>query len=127
MATPLIPLSSPAGRVLAQLRHGPMTVEELARAMRITSNAVRNQLARLQEANLVVRSGSRPGISKPSSLYAITLEGQTQFSTIYLPVLTQFLHVEKRKSPPRQLDQFMRERGQHPPNRYPRAPGSVRT
>ena len=47
-------------------------VEDLARALRLTDNAVRNQLRRLVAANLAVRSGLRPGPSKPSVLYAIT-------------------------------------------------------
>jgi len=52
-----------------------MTVEELANQMHLTLNAVRNQLSKLQESNLVVRSGTRPGVSKPSAVYSITLEG----------------------------------------------------
>ena len=93
MTTSLTRLSEPARRVLSQLRHRRMTVEELAKALRLTANAVRNQLRKLEAAHLVVRSGSRPGVSKPSSLYSITLEGQVQFSTLYLPVLTEFLEV----------------------------------
>jgi len=50
--------------VLAHLRHGPRTVEELARAMLITPNAVSNQLSKLQAGNLVVRTGTRPGVKK---------------------------------------------------------------
>jgi len=79
--------------VLAQLRHRPMTVEELAKLLGLTSNAIRNQLTKLLAANMVNRSGSRPSASKPSTLYSITLEGQIQFSTLYLPVLTEFLGV----------------------------------
>ena len=126
MAAPLIPLNSPAGRVLAHLRHGAMTVEELARAMRITANAVRNQLSKLQASNLVVRTGTRPGVSKPSTLYAITLEGQTQFSTMYLPVLTQFFRVTEAKSSPRQLDSFMTETGAQLAHRYARPTGDLK-
>jgi DeoR family suf operon transcriptional repressor len=126
MATPLVPQDSPAGKVLAHLRHGPMTVEELARAMHITPNAVRNQLAKLQKSNLVMRTGTRPGVSKPSSVYAITLEGQTQFSTIYLPVLTQFLRVTETRSSPRQLDAFMTETGRQLGSRYPRPTGDLK-
>lgn len=126
MATPLVPLNSPAGRVLAHFRRGPMTVEELARVMRITPNAVRNQLSKLLASNLIVRTGKRPGVSKPSSVYAITLEGQTQFSTIYLPVLTQFFRVAEAKSSPRQLDSFMTETGRQLANRYPRPAGDLK-
>jgi DeoR family transcriptional regulator, suf operon transcriptional repressor len=127
MGTPVIPQNSPAGRVLAHLRHGPMTVEELARAMRVTPNAVRNQLSKLQESNLVIRAGTRPGVSKPSSIYAITLEGQTQFSTIYLPVLTQFFRVGEEKCSPQQLDAFMTETGRQLAARFARPTGDLKT
>jgi DeoR family transcriptional regulator, suf operon transcriptional repressor len=127
MATRVIPQDSPAGKVLAHLRHRAMTVEELARAMRVTPNAVRNQLAKLQESNLVVQAGTRPGVSKPSSIYAITLEGQAQFSTIYLPVLTQFFRVGEEKCSPQQLDAFMTETGRQLAGRFPRPAGDLKT
>jgi DeoR family transcriptional regulator, suf operon transcriptional repressor len=126
MATPVIPQDSPAGKVLAHLRHGAKTVEELARAMRVTPNAVRNQLSKLAESNLVTRVGTRPGVSKPSAIYAITLEGQTQFSTIYLPVLTQFFRVGEAKCSPEQLDAFMAETGRQLASRFPRPAGDLR-
>ena len=123
MATPIIPLNNPARRVLAHLRHGPMTVEELANQMHLTLNAVRNQLSRLREANLVVRSGTRPGVSKPSGVYSITLEGQAQFST---PVLTEFLRTTERDSSERELISFMRETGRSLSERYPKATGTMK-
>src|SRR5438067_4183978 len=127
MTTSLSRLSEPARRVLSQLRHRPMTVEELAKGLDLTPNAVRNQLRKLQEANFVVRSGSRPGISKPSSLYSITLEGQVQFSTLYLPVLTEFLEVAEGQCSGRQLVSFMRATGTSLATRYPKPSGNLKT
>ena len=103
-----------------------MTVEDLAGAMRITPNAVRNQLAKLQEANLVTRSGTRPGVSKPSAVYSITLEGQVQFSTIYLPVLIQFLRTTERECTEHELLPFMRDTGKSLATRYPKPAGSTK-
>lgn len=119
-------MNSAAGKVLSRLRHGAMTVEELARALRLTDNAVRNQLRKLQEAGLVTGAGKRPGTSKPSLLYAITLEGQVQFSTLYLPVLTQFLTVAEGQCSGKQLDSFMLETGQNLANRYPKPSGGFK-
>jgi predicted ArsR family transcriptional regulator len=115
-----------AGKVLSRLRHGPRTVEELARSLRLTDNAVRNQLRKLQKANLVVQAGKRSGASKPSTLYAITLEGQIQFSTLYLPVLTQFLGVAEGRCSGTQLESFMLDTGKSLANRYPKPSGSLK-
>jgi len=125
MAT-LVRFSSPAGKVLAQLRDGPKTVEEVAAALRLTPNAVRNQLRKLQDWKLVARTGSRPTASKPSALYSITLDGEIQFSTIYLPVLSQFLRVAEDKCSGRQLGSWMRETGKKLGRRYGHANGSGR-
>lgn len=119
-------LNSAAGKVLSRLRHGAMTVEELAKALRLTDNAVRNQLRKLQEANLATRAGKRPGASKPSTLYAITLEGQIQFSTLYLPVLTQFLGVAEGRCSGTQLESFMIDTGKSLANRYPKPSGGLK-
>ncbi len=95
--------------------------------MHITPNAVRNQLVKLQEANFVVRSGSRPGASKPSAVYSITVEGEAQFSTIYLPVLTQFLRVSEGRCSQSQLLSFMTDTGKSLAERYPRPGGNLRS
>jgi predicted ArsR family transcriptional regulator len=115
-----------AGKVLSRLRHGARTVEELARSLRLTDNAVRNQLRKLQKANLVVQTGKRPGASKPSTLYAITLEGQIQFSTLYLPVLTQFLGVAEGQCSGKQLESFMLDTGKSLASRYPKPSGDLK-
>jgi predicted ArsR family transcriptional regulator len=125
MAT-LVRFSSPAGKVLAQLRDGPKTVDELATALRITPNAVRNQLRKLESWKLAARSGRRPTASKPSVLYSITLDGEIQFSTIYLPVLSQFLRVAEGRCSDRQLGSWMRETGRTLARRFPHPDGNRR-
>lgn len=126
MGTPLIRLSEPARSVLAQLRRRPMTVDELARALHLTSNAVRNQIRKLEERSFVARAGARPGISKPAVIYAITLEGQVQFSSLYLPVLTEFLEVAETQCEGKQLVGFMTDTGKSLARRYRKPSGSIR-
>ena len=118
-------LDSTAGNLLLQLRQSPKTIEELAKALRLTDNAVRNQIKKLEAANLVSRSGARPGVSKPSVLYAITLEGQIQFSTIYLPVLSQFFRSAETKCSAAELEIFMKDIGKSLAKRYPKPVGEV--
>jgi predicted ArsR family transcriptional regulator len=125
MGSPVFDRNSPAGKVLDQLRHGAMTVEELAKALRITDNAVRNQLRKLEALRLASRSGVRPGTSKPSILYAITPEGEIHFSTIYLPVLTQFLREAEGQCSGKQLGSFMAATGKSLATRYPRPTGGI--
>jgi len=126
MGSRIVPPNTPAHRVLDQLRHGPMTVDELAGRLRLTANAVRNQLVKLEESNLVGRVGHRPGISKPSLVYGITLEGQIQFSTIYVPVLTQFLRTAEEECSSDELSGFMSETGKALAKRYTKPTGTVR-
>ena len=124
--TTALRVNGAAGKVLSRLRHGPRTVEDLAKSLRLTDNAVRNQLRKLQHANLVVHAGKRAGSSKPSTLYAITLEGQIQFSTLYLPVLIQFLGVAEGQCSGAQLESFMLDTGKSLADRYPKPPGGLK-
>lgn len=103
-----------------------MTVEQLAKALRITDNAVRNQLRKLGEMGLATKTGTRPGVSKPSALYGITLEGQIQFSTLYLPVLVQFLRVAEGRCAGAQLESLMTDTGKSLASRYPRPIGAIK-
>jgi len=119
-------LGTAARNVLSRLRHGAMTVEDLARALKLTNNAVRNQLRKLQEADFVTAFGKRPSASKPSTLYAITLQGQIQFSTLYLPILMQFLEVAEGRCSGTQLDTLMLETGESLARRYPKPSGPLK-
>lgn len=123
--SPQSEVNTSARRVLAQLRAGPMTVEDLARTLHVTPNAVRNQLVKLQATNFVVRSGTRPGTSKPSAVYSITMEGHAQFSTIYLPLLTEFLRTATARCSPDQFELFMGLTGKSLARRYPSATGTT--
>jgi DeoR family suf operon transcriptional repressor len=125
MAT-AIHFKSPIGKVLANLRDGPKTIDDLAGELKLTANAVRNQIRKLVAAGLVEVSGRRAGVSKPSVLYSITLEGQIQFSTLYLPVLSQFLRVAEGQCSGKQLGSFMSETGRALGRRYPRPSGTTK-
>jgi predicted ArsR family transcriptional regulator len=103
-----------------------MTVEQLAKALRLTDNAVRNQLRKLEQLGLAIRTGTRPGTSKPSALYGITLGGQIQFSTLYLPVLMQFVREAEGQCDDGQLGSFMTATGKSLADKYPKPAGATK-
>jgi predicted ArsR family transcriptional regulator len=121
-----IRFTSPIGKVLAQLRDGPKTVDELGASLKVTPNAVRNQLRKLVNSNLAEVSGRRSGVSKPSTLYSITLDGEIQFSTLYLPVLSEFLQVAEAECAGKQLGALMMETGRALASRYRKPSGTTR-
>src|SRR3954470_8766051 len=81
------------GRVLALLREGPSTVEDLASHLGLTDNAVRFHLASLESQGAVIKEGvrRRQGAGKPADLFTITPATEESFSRAYVPVLTACL------------------------------------
>lgn len=81
------------GRVLALLRRGEMTADDLAAALGLTDNAVRAHLATLERDGFVQAQGERRDgrVGKPATLYQISPEAEPYFSKAYLPLLTSLL------------------------------------
>ncbi|HEU4565174.1 MAG TPA: helix-turn-helix domain-containing protein [Gemmatimonadaceae bacterium] len=100
-----------AGRVAALLRRGPMTVEQLATALGLTRNGVRAQLARLERAGLVHRTGTRPGVTRPSAEYALSPDGELLFSRAYAPVLAALVRALAHEYSSEQLGHIFRRAG----------------
>lgn len=86
-------LETTRGRVLALLRRGGMTTDELAEALGLTDNAVRAHLATLERDGFVQPQGERRHgrVGKPATLYQISPEAEPFFSKAYLPLLTSLL------------------------------------
>jgi predicted ArsR family transcriptional regulator len=86
-------LETTRGRVLALLRRGGKTTDELAAALGLTDNAVRAHLATLERDRLVQavperRSGK---IGKPATIYTVSPAADTVFSRAYFPLLASML------------------------------------
>jgi predicted ArsR family transcriptional regulator len=64
-------------------RRGPMTVQELSRALKITPMGVRQHLAILERDGFVHSTGVRRGQGRPSRLYGISAEGDKLFPRTY--------------------------------------------
>ena len=80
-------------RLLALLREGSWTVEDLAQRLDLTDNAVRFHLAGFEREGIVRREGVRrgPAAGQPASLYSLTSVAEESFSRAYAPVLSAVL------------------------------------
>lgn len=93
---------STRGRVVLALRRGPRTVEELAREMGLTDNAIRSHLTTLERDGLVRQRGVRrgPGAGKPAIIYELHQTALSLFSRALAPVLRAVLdELDGRMSP----------------------------
>ncbi len=84
---------STRGQVVSLLRRGPATVEELARGLGLTPNAVRFHLRTLERDAFVRPAGVRrtDGAGKPTTVYEMVPEAEALFSQAYLPLLRALL------------------------------------
>ena len=106
-------LESTRGQIVVLLRRGPRTVEELAGALGLTDNAVRNHLSVLDRDGLVRQSGVRrgPGAGKPAVLYEVHPDAEPLFSTAYEPVLTAMIDVLVEELPAGQAVELLHKVG----------------
>ena len=97
------------GKVLLLLCSGPRTVNELMDALGVTDNAVRAQLANLQQAGFVRQVGLRPGTRKPHVDYELTPAARQLFPAAHGPVLDMLVDVLREKLPPDQMRTLLGE------------------
>ena len=86
-------LETTRGRILALLRCSPRTVDEMAKALGLTDNAVRAHLATLERDGMARSLGVRrgPGAGKPSTVYELPAKADVVFSNAYPTVLTALI------------------------------------
>ncbi len=104
---------STRGRIVAHLRRGASTVDELARAVGTTDNAVRSHLTALERDGLVRQEGVRrgTGVGKPATLYNLHPNAEPLLSRAYPPVLGAVLDVIVEELPPERADEVLRQVG----------------
>jgi predicted ArsR family transcriptional regulator len=100
---------STRGRVLDLIRKGFTTVEELARELKLTDNAVRSHVITLERDRLVEQHGLRKGPRKPHFSYRLSPEAEQLFPKAYHALLSQLLVVLKMRLEPAQLHEILRE------------------
>lgn len=114
------------GRIIMLLRRDSLTVDELARVLNLTDNAVRAHLATLERDRLIRQGGTRPSASKPAVAYELAPEAEKLFPKAYVPVLRQLLEVLGERLPPAELTGVMRTTGQRIAATQKLPPGSLR-
>jgi predicted ArsR family transcriptional regulator len=114
------------GQVVALLRRASRTVNELAEALDLTDNAVRQHLSTLERDGLVAQEGVRRGAGKPSYAYRLTPEAERLFPKPYGPVLDELLHVLAERMPPGELDAALRDVGHRLAAGHAAPPGDLR-
>jgi predicted ArsR family transcriptional regulator len=102
---------STRGRIVALLRGTTSTVDELAKKLELTDNAVRAHLATLERDGLVQQHGVRRGLRKPHYQYSLTPEAEHLFPKAYDAVLNQLISVLKARIDPEVLREALREVG----------------
>jgi predicted ArsR family transcriptional regulator len=115
------------GRVLALLREGAWTVEDLATRLEVTDNAIRFHLATLESQGAVIKEGvrRRRGAGKPADLYTITPATEESFSRAYVPVLTACLAELHDTMSTTQLLSFLKRVGKRLAESFGAASGSL--
>ena len=104
-------LASTRGKVVELLRNEDKTVGELAAALALTENAVRQHLATLERDGLVEQAGLRPGVRKPFHAYRLTAEAEHLFPKAYGLALSQLLWSLSEKLTDEQFEDVMRGAG----------------
>src|SRR4051794_19115471 len=101
------------GQIVALLRRGGRTVEDLAQAVGLSDNAVRNHLSTLERDQLVQQVGARrsPGAGKPALIYELHPDAEPLFSKAYPPVLTTVVEALVSACPPDQTDRVLHTAG----------------
>src|SRR5581483_8401167 len=103
--------ASTRGRLVLLLRRASSTVEELARSLELTDNAVRAHLATLERDGLVRQIGVRrgPGSGKPAYSYELTPEAEELFPKAYGELLRQLLLALRDSLAQDELEAVLRE------------------
>lgn len=104
-------LDSTRGRIVALLRAGGSTADDIATKLGLTRSGVRAQITGMERDGVVRRAGQRAGTTRPSHVFELTPEVEQLLSSAYIPLLTQLVDVFAAGVPPRQLEGMLREAG----------------
>ncbi|HEX5181106.1 MAG TPA: ArsR family transcriptional regulator [Gemmatimonadaceae bacterium] len=119
--------ASTRGRIVGLLRRAALTVDQIARDLHLTDNAVRAHLAALERDGLVEQHEPRRGsVGKPANTYRVTEETNQLLSRAYVVVFARLLDVLSERMSAAELDSIMRTVGQRLAAENARPSGSHR-
>jgi predicted ArsR family transcriptional regulator len=119
-------LHTTRGQIVAELRRGSRTVEDLRKILGITDNAVRAHLAALERDGIVHQTATRPSGRRPAVLYELTTAAERSFSQAYLPVLTRLVDSLSERMSTDDLEILLRDVGERLAKEQPALTGSLR-
>ena len=122
--------SGTRGQILALLRRASRTVDELAKALDLTGNAVRSHLATLERDGLVQHSGVRRGAGgagKPAYLYKLTPQAEQLFPKAFELVLRSLLDILTKRLDPEGYEELLRSVGRDMAVQQDIPAGDIRT
>jgi predicted ArsR family transcriptional regulator len=92
---------STRGRIVAILRRGWRSVDEIAATLGLTDNAVRAHIATLERDGVIAAAGSRRDgtVGKPATLYGVAEGADTIFSSAYAPALSALIAELENRHP----------------------------
>ena len=99
-------------RIVQLLRQRKCTVEDLARELGITENAIRAQVALLRREGLVEPVGELKGTRKPALVYGATRNVDSYFSKAYPTVFANLVDVLADQMSQKEFETVMKKLGQ---------------
>jgi len=111
--SPKVRADATRDRLLALLREGAWTVDDLAERLGLTDNAVRFHLDALERSGTVSKERVRKigVVGQPASVYSLSPGGEEAFSRAYAPVLMACLEELRDRTSGPQVVAFLKRVG----------------
>src|SRR5437588_10442904 len=118
--------ASTRGQLVLLLHGTGRTVHELAKALELTENGIRTQLAVLERDGLVRHEILRRGVGKPAYIYKLTPQADSLFPKAHGAVLAELLDALDARLGRKEVVELLRSVGQRIASRQIMPAGDLR-